>query len=77
MRNELTVTVSGATATGKTAICQIIHNALVEHGIIVDAFPADLSRSPYALGLTIGSLQANGLGVRILEQNIGKQYSTP
>lgn len=60
-KNEVTISVSGAAGTGKTAIAQIIYEALIAHNIHPFEFPQDVEpgRSQFDLGLVIGSLMAS------------------
>lgn len=70
MRNkEIVITVSGLAGTGKTAIAQIIYEALVDRGIQPFEFPQDVcpGRSPFELGVAVGSLQSSGLKVTLCE----------
>jgi thymidylate kinase len=68
-KNEILIAVSGAAGTGKTAIAQIIYEALIEHGIQPFEFPQGVEpgRSQFDLGVTIGSLKADVLEVTLRE----------
>lgn len=74
---EVTITVSGAAGTGKTAIAQIIYEALQAHEIAVFSYPTDVSpgRSPFDLGKTIGSLESHGLLINLHEVHTPKESS--
>lgn len=70
MKNVV-ITISGKAGSGKTAIAQIIYEALLDRGITVQQYPADIAngngRDPYQLGVCIGGLQAHGFEVHLHE----------
>lgn len=77
MKKEVTITVSGAAGVGKTAIAQIIYEALIAHDIQPFAFPQDVEpgRSQFDLGVTVGSIKATGLEVSLREVHTPKASS--
>jgi thymidylate kinase len=68
-RSEVMIAISGAAGTGKTAIAQIIYEALIAHGIQPFEFPQDVEpgRSQFDLGVAIGSLKAGVFEVTLRE----------
>ena len=68
MSNDIKITISGAPGVGKSAIAQLVCNALVAAQLPVSIEGRSTVREPTALATTLKSIRASGTAIRIAEQ---------
>lgn len=68
---QITITISGCTASGKSTIAALVHNALMELGVLSNIEPTEDGDKAYENWTAkLNSLKENGLSVLIREKQV-------